>query len=115
MLSKALSGLPRIAGLGICAGSAQLAHYPVERGRHALATADLVILLRTFPEHDEWPALRAVMPEASQGYAHRWRIDTAISGVAEGAPQNLDRQINCDSRLAVHLPMERIGNKVARI
>jgi len=38
MLSKALTDLLRIVDLGISAGSAQLAHDPVERGRHALAT-----------------------------------------------------------------------------
>jgi len=67
MLLKALGHLLQIADLEIPFGSSQLLHNPGERGRHPLAPADLVILLRTPPEHDERPALGAMMPEAPQG------------------------------------------------
>lgn len=67
MLFKALGHLLQIADLGIGFGTSQLLHNPVERGRHTLAPADLVIVLRTFPEHNEWPVLGASMPEAPQG------------------------------------------------
>ncbi|WP_235516348.1 hypothetical protein, partial [Sphingomonas sp. Leaf226] len=67
MLIKALGHLLQIANLGIRFGSSQLSHNPGERGRHTLAPADLVIVLLTFPEHDERPALGAMMPEAPQG------------------------------------------------
>jgi hypothetical protein len=67
MLLKALEHLLQIADFGIGFGSSQLSHNPVERGRHTLAPADLVIVLRTFPEHNERPALGASMPEAPQG------------------------------------------------
>jgi len=56
MLIKALGHLLQIANLGIRFGSSQLSHNPVERGRHTLAPADLVILLRIFPQHDGRPA-----------------------------------------------------------
>ena len=67
MLLKALGHLLQIADLGIRFGSSQLSHNPGERGRHSLAPADFVIVLLTFPEHDERPALGAMMPEAPQG------------------------------------------------
>ncbi|WP_160172599.1 hypothetical protein [Sphingomonas sp. FUKUSWIS1] len=66
MLLKARGHLLQIADLGIRFGWSQMSHNPGEGGRHTLALADLVILLRTLPEHDERPALGAMMPEAPQ-------------------------------------------------
>ena len=45
---------------------------------NALASPDLIILLRAFPEHHERPALRAVRPEASQCETNRDRVDAAV-------------------------------------
>ena len=59
MLLKALGHLLQIADLEIRFGSSRLSHNPGEGGRHTLAPADLVILLRTFPQHDGRPALGA--------------------------------------------------------
>lgn len=56
----------------VCAGTPQLPDDPGERGCHALASADLVILLSTFRQYDERPALGTVMLETGQADLWLW-------------------------------------------
>jgi hypothetical protein len=74
MLIKALGHLLQIANLGIRFGSSQLSHNPVERGRHTLAPADLVILLRIFPQHDGRPANTAFAKNRQDQYFYLERL-----------------------------------------
>jgi hypothetical protein len=42
-------------------------------------------------------------------------VDSTMRGLLQRGPEDLDRQVDRDPRLPVHPPMERYGNKLARI